>query len=311
MKTSNPTIEDKIEQLLDDPRRLKKLFAIEKERRGVPQNKLVFLSMANIAEQLWCSMQSVLTTQEEEARFFESYLFDRLKYANKLGLFTKWPRKLADLLTIGEEITYAQVAEMEAKRIAKAARNWAENAEKIAKIRAKAELLVDGPDWQVRGQQAEFKYAEIYHRFRWNFSWESYVVVGIPDGITESLVYEFKSTKRARYKEERFVTAGLQADLYGLFFERAEKRLQVFSADTDQIETRNAPVSKEQALWALNNFRRVDYGELPRLPAPFKCRVCRVAESCPLLTDRAGASSLPSVTSPRSLASVLSKTRLE
>jgi len=46
-----------------------------------------------------------------------------------------------------------------------------------------------------RGEVLEGRRAERYPTIRWNFEWEDYVVVGEPDGITDSFVYEFKTTR--------------------------------------------------------------------------------------------------------------------
>lgn len=45
---------------------------------------------------------------------------------------------------------------------------------------------------KLRGAVYEELLAEKYPTIRWNFSWENYVVVGVPDGITDDFVYEFK-----------------------------------------------------------------------------------------------------------------------
>jgi len=54
-----------------------------------------------------------------------------------------------------------------------------------------------------------------------------YVIVGVPDGITDNFVYEFKTTSNEflmRMQRPVFFTRG---DFYGYFFRRPKKRIQV------------------------------------------------------------------------------------
>jgi hypothetical protein len=71
---------------------------------------------------------------------------------------------------------------------------------------------------------------------RWNFEWRGYVFVGVPGGITDKYVYEFKTTKSGILNYSK-VVAHQQADLYGFFFDRPKKRVQVLMVDTGEIET--------------------------------------------------------------------------
>lgn len=136
-----------------------------------------------------------------------------------------------------------------------------------------------------RGRVAEKLYAERYPYFSWHFPWERYVVVCIPDGITNEFIYEFKTTKHAKYRKEALKQGSVQADIYGYFFRRPRKRVQAYSFDTGTIETLEDAVDEKNALLYLKNFLRVDKGEIPRLPPPFKCRICEYADHCPVRTN--------------------------
>lgn len=41
-----------------------KLFLLEKERRGIDKNKLVFIAIANIASYYWCALLSLIHEKE-------------------------------------------------------------------------------------------------------------------------------------------------------------------------------------------------------------------------------------------------------
>ena len=56
--------------------------------------------------------------------------------------------------------------------------------------------IVDPEEFpMIRGEFLETTKAEQYPTIRWNFEWDDYVIVGIPDGITNNFVYEFKTTR--------------------------------------------------------------------------------------------------------------------
>lgn len=59
-------IKERISQLIEDEALLEHLLTLEKERRGVPKDKLLFIGASDIAGQCWCSMQAVLRAREEE-----------------------------------------------------------------------------------------------------------------------------------------------------------------------------------------------------------------------------------------------------
>jgi len=72
----------------------------------------------------------------------------------------------------------------------------------------------------LRGDFYESTKSEKYPTIRWNFSWENYVILGIPDGITDKFVYEFKSTKDRFLLNYIKPIAFTQADFYGYFFQK-------------------------------------------------------------------------------------------
>src|SRR5205823_11974501 len=79
-----------------------------------------------------------------------------------------------------------------------------------------------------RGQLLQADRAERHPTIRWNFSWGPYVLVGVPDGLTDAFVYEFKTTRSDYLGRLLKPVATAQADLYGRFFRRPVKRVQTY-----------------------------------------------------------------------------------
>jgi hypothetical protein len=262
--------------LFENDALLKRLLTVEKARRGVPKNKLLFIGASDIAGQGWCSMRAVLTARKEEVGRFGQYFYNRLHYALEFGLLRFWPHNPKTLLYIGKWLAFERVNEYESAK---------PEPRRAPRPAPEIDLREGGKhefEWWERGQIAESQYAERYPQFSWHFPWGRYIVVGVPDGVTKEIVYEFKSTGRARYRENLMRQGCVQADLYGLFFQRDRKRVQVYSIDTGQIDTLDDKVDKSNAERFLRNFSRVDGGEFPRLPETFKCRICDYANCCPL-----------------------------
>jgi CRISPR/Cas system-associated exonuclease Cas4 (RecB family) len=136
---------------------------------------------------------------------------------------------------------------------------------------------------KLRGEIHQMTRAEKYPTIRWNFAWHDYVVVGVPDGITDSFVYEFKSTK-SRFLCDYYIkpVALAQADLYGYFFRRKRKKVQIYVVEGDYTQAWDEAVSEERALKTLNDFERVDKGELAKPPKAWKCKSCEFTRSCPI-----------------------------
>jgi len=111
------------------------------------------------------------------------------------------------------------------------------------------------------------KYTRNYETIRWNFDWKKHVVLGEPDGITDEYIYEFKSTQDGDSLESTKLTAELQADLYGYFFKRAIKKIQIYVVNDNTTHTFKSEVDRENAENALNFFEEIDRGEKPTEPA--------------------------------------------
>jgi len=281
---------------------LKALLDLEKKRRGMPQEQLVFLGMANVAGYKWCAKQAVFKSRENESMFFASYLFDRVVYAERLGLIDRVPRGKAALLDVGDEITLEDVETLLKSKAPSPVRLDAE----VIEVRGQRMMVVnpDVPFGQrahyealateqgipivgadeappdLRGRMLETSRKERYPTIRWNFPWDTYVVVGVPDGITDRFVYEFKTTRNAFIQGFRKPVALVQADLYGFLFRRAMKRVQIYVVEDQQTKTWEEDVDEESAEKLLKDFARATSGWEPPSPRPWKCKQCEFRAEC-------------------------------
>jgi len=282
-KSKIENFDSKMTELFSDDERLDALLVLEKTNRGVAPKQLVFAGLSDVAAQTFCSVKAVLGARESERMFFDAYLSDRLRYANKLELLENWPQSDLELLQAGRDITFEQVEALQKSRY------WTQPLPDESSEIFPIEIEIEDPDanYATRRDVFELFCAEKYHQFRWNFPYGRYVFLGIPDGITNNFVYEFKSGSKGRFRPERTTEATVQGDLYGYFFRKKMKRIHVYTSDDRRIASHNSPVDEANAVKYLKNFARVDSGEMPKLPSPGKCRSCDFKDSCPLYLSSA------------------------
>jgi len=288
--------------IVNNEETLRKLLGLEKQRRGVLQEQLIFLGMANVAGYKWCAKQALFKSRENESMFFASYLLDRILYAERLGLIDSLPRKTKALLDIGDEITLEDVETLLKKEAPSPVRLDARvtdvQGQKIMVInpdvsfgqRVYYEALAmeqgipivssDEAPPKLRGRMLETSQKERYPTIRWNFPWDTYVVVGVPDGITDRFVYEFKTARNGFLQRFQKPVALVQADLYGLFFRRGIKRVQIYVLDDQETKTWEEAVDKESAEKLLKDFAHATNGWEPPSPKPWKCKRCKFMPTC-------------------------------
>ncbi len=262
--------DDALDALIDDKRRVGRLLKLEKRRRGVGPNDLVFVGLHNIAQFWWCGMYAVRKSRANEIEFFAAYLRDRIWHSFTLGRLSTLPTSEAELLDIGSNLTLENIQHLCLK----------DSGEPRMLLKNLLAPLLQGNDRSAFA--LELTRGESYPTFRWHFQWGRYVLVGVPDGITKRFVYEFKTARdRGLFAKVARPVAMTQADLYGHFFGRKSKRVQVLIKDEDQVETLKGPIDQERVTTTLNRFASVDGGKLPVPPQAWKCRSCEVAEGCP------------------------------
>ncbi len=283
-----------------EPKKLKRLLSLEKQRRGVTDNTLVFVGIANLASYYWCAMHSVLKSRRDEPMFFGAYLADRIRYSEELGLIRTLPKTDAEMLRIGDDIAVEDIEKLLAKRpvvpsnvspdaysinddgktlmvlnpsIAPERRKSLESEAQRKKVK-----IVDlGKSPIVRGNIMHWNNPEKYRSIRWNFQAGAYVVVGVPDGITGDSVYEYKTTKSGFLAGFVKPVAFMQADLYGHFFRRPKKRVQIQVIETGKTQTWEEPTDEARVETLLHDFAQVDAGKLfPHPPKKWKCAKCEI-----------------------------------
>jgi len=248
---------------------LEKLLLAEKRRRGIDKDNICFIAAANLAQYWWCDKKSYYESKEDELNFFYAYLYDKIRYTEKLGLIENLPEDKGKWLDIGSGLTLKDI-------------NILLRGIKPAKV---AQIHTENPKEAIdkfeRGRIYEFKYAEEYPTIRWNFSWGSYVIECVPDGITGKFVYEFKSTASKWLSFYTKPVALTQADLYGYFFKRENKRVQIYLMDKKEVETIEDKVDINRALKTLRLFEKVCNGKSIRgTSKKWKCKVCEFKEKC-------------------------------
>jgi hypothetical protein len=284
-------------------RRIEELLALEKRRRKVDADTLVFLAMSELASYYWCAVKSLLRSKENEPDFFGAYLVDRIEYSLELGRTLELPKDPEELLKIGSNLRFEDIEELLQKRRAEMEKSGVsgvifsslettdEKGQRIIIVNpdvsdeillpSSTATLVDVEKFpKLRGEMIETTRAEHYPTIRWNFPWKEFVIVGVPDGITDSFVYEFKTVRDSYLELFIKPVAFAQADLYGYFFQRPEKRVQICAMKENEIHTWQEKVQKEKAIDLMSSFSRLVQGERPVPPRPWKCKRCEYRPTC-------------------------------
>ena len=298
------------------PRVLESLMHKKKVELNSDQDHLVFVGAADMAEYFWCAEKSVLKSRDSEIMFFESYLIDRISYSFDLGRLDSMPGEENKLLSVGDDITKSDIEYLLKERKMEASND--ELSFSVAREgqwrslgivsgtcyvlgfpdeRAK-EMIATGPEIReivfvnsledphlpsrLRGVVGEDAYAEKYPSIRWNFTFGKYILIGAPDGITENFVYEFKTTKDIFL--ERFIkpVAYTQGDLYGHFFGRKVKRVQIRNYQLEKTFTYQSAVNDERIREVYDGFQKIESGGKAIPPAAWKCKNCEFRASCPI-----------------------------
>lgn len=309
-KSNNISITDDLWKFFTQTLTEKRIFNLlkkVKEKNRISQDKLFFLSAANVAAYYWCAMKSYFQLKEGEVDFFAAYLEDRIIYSYELGRLKKLPERDEDILKIGDDITYKDIEYLlknkkeyyfavptnnryKIKEVKKKEDKLFK--EKMRKTKGKSKILLnylyydetDKNDPLERGTILQFEKAEKYPTIRWNFLWDRYIVIACPDGITDTFVYEFKTSQHSRGYVMSYVkpVAFAQGDIYGLFFERLEKRIQLYSEGDNELLTFQEPVNISNAISILEGVKNIENGILPFHPKEWKCKRCEYRSKCSL-----------------------------
>ncbi|RCW60177.1 hypothetical protein [Halanaerobium sp. ST460_2HS_T2] len=121
-----------------------------------------------------------------------------------------------------------------------------------------------------------------YKSFRWHFPWDNYIVTGIPDGVGDNFVYEYKSAKDKYYYHNYIRSiANSQADLYGYFFKKQEKKIETVFMKEGELKEINGEIDIDNALDILNIFKNTLTGNSDHIaPVEWKCKKCDYYDEC-------------------------------
>lgn len=225
-------------------------------------------------------MYAVLKSRKNEIDFFVSYLEDRIKSSILLGGPSALPQKPTKILAIGNDISQQDLEKINPDVKRKCPRQVSQKKPSSSSWPHYASTSTGDPMFD--GILTELVLAERYPSYRWNFSYSQYVVVGVPDGITRDFVYEFKATRSRHFFHLNKPIALTQADLYGYFFKRKKKRVQIYVREENATETIVDFVDTNRAIQTLKRFENADLDENPRLPLKWKCKQCEFRRHCPI-----------------------------
>jgi len=271
------------------PEMIKMMNAVKREL-GFSENCLVFIGMADTAKVRWCEQQAVYANRGMEIAFFGAFVDDILEYSTRLGYAKKRERISARrLLELRNSITPSDIEKLLERSCQvegifvsdptldlKPIEDLISSGASPREVARKIAMLPP----TVQGEILEH-FRERYPTIRWNFDWNDYVVVGVPDGIAREFVYEFKTTRDRGLLRWVRPSAFAQGDLYGYFFKRKTKRIQIMTRNNANIYTWHVGVDKRSALDCLKRLRDVEKGERsPVPPASWKCEICRFKNRC-------------------------------
>jgi len=314
-------IRQKLKEIVKSQSTLQNLLLSEKRKRNLNAEDLVFVSTSIIASYWWCPVKAYILSKLNELEHFKLYLYDIAMYSYELGYIRSIPENVERILNIGNNLTLEDMEKILERRIKLSKEkivSWFENGCNITIIEDKLAIIQYGniklgyinplltpsikkslenkikelnavavdfntlPS-KVRGKILEVMIKEKYPTIRWYFKWRKYVIAAEPDGLTGEFVYEFKTTRNMRTFNEIIKVAKTQADIYGYFFNRKRKRLQVYILELNKLITIDEKVNINTAEKTLYLFLRTERNRDFRKAEVWKCKGCEVNRICPAL----------------------------
>ena len=245
------------------------MYLEKKEEKTLTKTKLRFVGTSDVSQYWWCDRQAVLKARADEERMKGSYEADLLSYTKELRI----SQDLYEILPIDmmEQLLSRRGAPNELNR--------------LVALRSEdfEQYLEDTPEGPLRdGKRLEVEHRELYPTIRWEFIVSAYIVIAVPDGITDKFVYEFKTTKTDYLLRYALPPAKAQAHIYGWLFQRPNIRLQFLLKDTGELKTIEEPTDIQFAEKTFDSFLVTDR----ELRAPYKtkvawkCRACSFRKEC-------------------------------
>jgi CRISPR/Cas system-associated exonuclease Cas4 (RecB family) len=287
---------------------IKNLLNDEKKRAGLSSTDLYYVGIADTASWWWCARKSILSNMKMEVGFFVAHLVDRIEHAltvlavkkaqSEVGMLLKQLREMYEernddkkielFKKILSNLPVLELADIEG--LLRTVPRYKYNIDEDVKIGTSTEsvderimrsLVMFKDDPKEYGIYAQDIIGEKYPSIRWAFKWKDFMINGIPDGITDKFVYEFKTVGSEFLLNHIIPVAFTQADLYGYFFKRDMKKVQIFVKDKGKKYTWIERVDNENAEETLQKFRKAvrEHQTLP-LPKQWKCNKCEFKQIC-------------------------------
>lgn len=297
-----------IKKIVNDAEKVGRLLLREKKRRGVKATNLVFLGMDTLAHYHWCPMKALFHSKQMEYTHFAAYLGDRLSYAFEIGLIDELPEE-ENLLDVGCQISLTDInrlleqrktkddeikqqpplIELQGKKGDKAIvlnpqLSSREKQEYREKAEAEGATIIDVNMFHPpsRGKILKRFIAEQHPTIRWSFNWKNYTIIGAPDGITKQFAYQFNTIKKKSRIKHLKPVAHTNADLYGYFFQRNEKKVQIYATQEKTKKTWSGNINKNRVEHTLRKFKALNQGSPPTPPQEWKCEQCQWELECTL-----------------------------
>jgi CRISPR/Cas system-associated exonuclease Cas4 (RecB family) len=266
-----------------------------------------FFLAGNIAKQKWCHFESIIRCRENEeiarrnveqikergggSNYYEIpvvepsvYVIPNLKSLlpinSKSGFLTPPGESFEKVLNLetGEAALYAKLD------AAKFKKHFGEFHEPV-KITYSQWRTLSGRVYPLHetGDLENSEFAEKYPTVKAFWEWEGHCIVGIPDGLTDEFVYEFKSVSSYYLLHYLKPVAQAQAGLYAYFLDRPKTRVQIRVKQANKIETYEQKSSPDNAVELLKTMAALLEGEITPLPPgiAWKCKNCTFRTICP------------------------------
>lgn len=254
---------------------LNELMNLEKERLGFKREDLVFVSSGDISKFYWCPMQTYLTLLKNEEDKFTGYLQDKIEYSIKLNKVNSVPKNEKELLKIGNDLELNDIFELLKKNSPNFSNEEIKNAKK---------QLKNCKSQQEKGHIFETIYAKKLPQIHWFVKHKNFILTCMPDGISKDFVYEFKSSKNRFFSKFSIKKAKLQADIYGLCFNKENKEIDQLIVSENKIENIKEKINISEINYVIEKLNEIISGKLPKKPKEeFKCRTCEFKSKCKLI----------------------------
>jgi len=320
-------------------KRWREILKLEKRRRGISEDRLLIVGVADLANFWWCAQQSLFWARDSELRVFANYVFHGFRLVTP-GLYEEPALMMVEMLLKErderERLRLLKLVDDNYKGLDldRILREVAKKAEKDAEVEIdgrilrlvregdKLVILEEGVECDLtkgehddvcrkvlralcarspehasreselgsrfkRGDLLHEKLAERHPSIFYAKEWDRYVIAGVPDGIGEDFVYEFKSTvfsNSAKYKwrvdNSILPVTRTQANIYAWIFNKRRWVVEIFSCADLRLYKWEGEVDYGDVERTLKGFKAAEEGGEILPPVCWKCESCKYRDHC-------------------------------